>query len=133
MLRCVYCVNLKIEICKLIFIFTIGVVEKESPFTVRLLFEPSGRPKPDADYYTTVKQNVCVVCGSAESYVKKNIIPHDYRKYFPLEMKGHMSHDVLLMCLGCHRSLSILFIYSNSKKLSVYIRYQKELDHRMAI
>lgn len=85
----------------------LGVIEKESPFTVQLLFEPSGRPMPDADYYTTVKDNVCVVCGSTESFVKKNIIPHDYRKYFPLELKDHMSHDVLLMCLLCHRTAQV--------------------------
>jgi len=82
----------------------IGVVEKDEPFTVRLLFEPSGKPKPDADYYTTVKENVCTVCGSTENFVKKNIIPHDYRKYFPQQMKDHMSHDVLLFCIDCHRT-----------------------------
>ena len=82
---------------------TLGVVEKEEPYTVRLLFEPSGRPMPDADYYTTEKDNVCVVCGSTDSFVRKMIVPHDYRKYFPATLKDHTSHDVLLMCLGCHR------------------------------
>jgi len=81
----------------------LGEVESETPFKVRLLFEPSGRPMPDADYYTTTKENVCVVCGGNESFVRKMIIPHDYRKYFPQNFKDHMSHDVLLMCLQCHR------------------------------
>lgn len=86
----------------------LGEIECESPFTVRLLFEPSGRPMPDADYYTTVKENVCVVCGSTDSFVRKMIVPHDYRKYFPQDFKDHMSHDVLLMCLDCHRCVFLV-------------------------
>ena len=58
---------------------------------------------PDADYYTTEKDNVCVVCGATEGVLRKMIIPHDYRKHFPQHFKDHMSHDVLLMCLDCHR------------------------------
>lgn len=81
----------------------LGEVTCEDPFTVNLFFEPSGRPMPDADYYTTIKDNICVVCEGTESFVRKMIIPHDYRRYFPVELKDHMSHDVLLMCLDCHR------------------------------
>lgn len=81
-----------------------GTIEKEDPLTVRLLFEPSGRPlSDDGDYYTTEKDNICVVCGSSSSYVRKMIVPHEYRKYFPPALKDYMSHDVLLMCLVCHR------------------------------
>ena len=60
----------------------IGLVEKveDDPFTVRLLFEPAGRPKNEFNYYLQEKNNVCVVCGAAESFIRKNVIPHEYRK-----------------------------------------------------
>lgn len=37
---------------------------------VRLLFEPSGRPDSNQDYYLTAKENLCVVCGRADSYIR---------------------------------------------------------------
>ncbi len=78
-------------------------VVKEEPYTIRLNFEPSGRPfDPEHNYYLTFKENICVVCGRDDSYMRKNIIPHDYRKHFPVCMKDHHSHDVLLLCPPCH-------------------------------
>ena len=83
---------------------------------MRLKFEPSGRPEGKAgEYYLTVKPNICVVCGVGKAYlrytpvyvqnlhefrnflIRKNVVPHEYRKYFPAVMKDHQSHDVLLM------------------------------------
>jgi hypothetical protein len=52
----------------------------EDPLTVKLRFEPSGRPKSEANYYCQAKRNICVVCGAGEAYVRKNIVPHEYRK-----------------------------------------------------
>ncbi|XP_070836173.1 exonuclease 3'-5' domain-containing protein 2 isoform X1 [Chaetodon trifascialis] len=80
----------------------IGVLQSEDPFVVRLLFEPSGRPDSQQDYYLTAKENLCVVCGKADSYIRKNIVPHEYRRHFPTEMKDHNSHDILLLCTSCH-------------------------------
>nr|XP_020459872.1 exonuclease 3'-5' domain-containing protein 2 isoform X3 [Monopterus albus] len=80
----------------------IGVLQSEEPFVVKLLFEPSGRPDSQQDYYLTAKENLCVVCGKAESYIRKNIVPHEYRRHFPTEMKDHNSHDILLLCTSCH-------------------------------
>lgn len=42
----------------------------EEPFIVRLLFEPSGRPDSQEDYYLKAKENLCVVCGKADSYIR---------------------------------------------------------------
>ncbi|XP_063039779.1 exonuclease 3'-5' domain-containing protein 2 isoform X2 [Engraulis encrasicolus] len=80
----------------------IGVLKSEEPFVVRLLFEPSGRPETQQDYYLTAKQNLCVVCGKADSYIRKKIVPHEYRRYFPAEIKDHNCHDILLLCTACH-------------------------------
>ncbi|XP_040268083.1 exonuclease 3'-5' domain-containing protein 2 isoform X1 [Bufo bufo] len=80
----------------------IGDLISNDPFVVRLRFEPSGRPESSVDYYLTVKENLCVVCGKRESYIRKNIVPHEYRRHFPVQLKDHNSHDVLLLCTSCH-------------------------------
>uniref|UniRef100_A0A4W5KDP2 Exonuclease 3'-5' domain-containing protein 2 n=1 Tax=Hucho hucho TaxID=62062 RepID=A0A4W5KDP2_9TELE len=85
----------------------IGVWQSDEPFTVRLLFEPSGRPDSQQDYYLTAKENLCVVCGKNDSYIRKNIVPHEYRRHFPTEMKDHNSHDVLLLCTSCHAASNV--------------------------
>lgn len=46
------------------------VLQSEDPFIVRLLFEPSGRPDSQQDYYLTAKENLCVVCGKEDSYIR---------------------------------------------------------------
>ncbi|NXT25878.1 EXD2 protein, partial [Syrrhaptes paradoxus] len=80
----------------------IGELVSTDPFVVKLRFEPSGRPESQVDYYLTVKENLCVVCGKRESYIRKNIVPHEYRRHFPIQMKDHNCHDVLLLCTSCH-------------------------------
>lgn len=49
------------------------MLQSEDPFVVRLLFEPSGRPDSQQDYYLTAKENLCVVCGKADSYIRCDI------------------------------------------------------------
>ncbi|NXL90751.1 EXD2 protein, partial [Alectura lathami] len=80
----------------------IGDLVSTDPFVVKLRFEPSGRPESQVDYYLMVKENLCVVCGKRESYIRKNVVPHEYRRHFPIQMKDHNSHDVLLLCTSCH-------------------------------
>lgn len=101
------------------------VVAETPSYTVRLKFEPAGRAVGQVgQYYLQVKENKCVVCGETESYLRKNVIPREYRKYFPSNyrrsiflkknkkiilfffvaiMKDHTSHDVLLLCPRCHQ------------------------------
>lgn len=56
----------------------------DDPFTVKLHFEPSGRAHGEVgQYYTQVKLNQCVVCGSGDKFIKKNVVPREYRKCFP--------------------------------------------------
>jgi len=80
-----------------------GTITCENPLTVRLNFEPAGRPSSEYDqYYLLDKANKCVVCGQENSMLRKNIVPHDYRRHFPTFLKDHKSHDILLLCLDCH-------------------------------
>ena len=77
---------------------------KEDPFTIRLKSEPNWRPVRVCDkYYQTPKIIRCVVCGQTESCVRKNIVPKEYLKHFPDIMKNYQSHDVLLLCVTCHK------------------------------
>ncbi|XP_071452462.1 exonuclease 3'-5' domain-containing protein 2 isoform X2 [Hetaerina americana] len=70
---------------------------------VKLKFEPKRRAVNESEkYYCIVKDNCCVVCGKEDSYLRKHIVPHEYRKYFPVWMKSRQSHDVLLLCINCH-------------------------------
>ena len=86
----------------------IGYRVCDDPLTVRLKFEPSGRPEgKSGKYYLSVKENICVVCGKDKSFLRKSIVPHEYRKYFPVVMKDHQSHDVLLMCVSCHQKSNL--------------------------
>jgi len=96
----------------------IGYIVSQDPYTVRLRFEPSGRPEGRAgEYYLSVKPNICVVCGKDDSFLRKNVVPHEYRRYFPAVMKDHQSHDVLLMCVRCHQR-SNMYDADLRKKLS---------------
>lgn len=38
---------------------------------------------------------------------RKNIVPHEYRRHFPTEMKDHNSHDILLLCTNCHAASNV--------------------------
>lgn len=63
---------------------SLGNEVKSEPFTVRLNFEPAGRAAGDVGkFYQTPKENQCVVCGHKEAYIRKNVVPREYRKHFP--------------------------------------------------
>ena len=108
----------------------LDTVVGENLFTVRLNFEPSGRASGQVgQYYSQIKVNQCVVCEANKNFIKKNVVPREYRKYFPCKlwktllakyrrkriivwynsvnliavvMKAHQSHDVLLLSPNCH-------------------------------
>ena len=83
----------------------LGEKISDDPFIVRLKFEPSGRPQKeggDGFFYLQERFNICAVCGKDNSFFRKSVVPHEYRKHFPEIMKAHQSHDVLLLCVNCH-------------------------------
>ncbi len=87
----------------------IGVLVQEEPPIIKLNFEPSSRGYSDMRdmnidrslYVGQYRLNQCVVCGQKENLLKYHVVPSLYRQYFPLEMKAHRAHDVLLMCERC--------------------------------
>jgi len=84
-----------------------GIAEKvrDEPLTIRLLFE---HKKSDQDagerFYTEQKVNRCVVCGEEEHYLRFRVVPACYRRQFPIHLKSHRSHDVVLLCVRCHQT-----------------------------
>lgn len=104
---------------------------------MRLKFEPAGRAVGlTGKYYQTIKENQCVVCGAEHEYIRKNVIPREYRRHFPSKrqtvnslripiyfnsilaiIKDHTSHDIVLLCPRCHQ-LSNLFDFRLRSKLA---------------
>lgn len=79
-------------------------VVNEDPLTIQLTFEPKGYGNHGNDYGLNEMENICVSCGTDEYLTRHHVVPYCYRRYFPLEMKSHNFHDVLLMCVDCHES-----------------------------
>ena len=52
----------------------------DDPLSLKLNFEPAGKPGKDRRYYMEEKRNVCVVCGRDSDCIRKNIVPHEYRR-----------------------------------------------------
>lgn len=73
--------------------------------TIQLTFEPKGFGHAGTsaeEYYLTTKKNQCVVCGSSDDLTKHHVVPHAFRKFFPIELRSRSSHDVLLVCIKHH-------------------------------
>ena len=68
--------------------------------TLKLHFEPAGRPGEDRGYYLQNKENICVVCGTEENCVRKNIVPHEYRRYH-IAIAGLINHTTVLVHSSC--------------------------------
>ncbi|XP_037037106.1 exonuclease 3'-5' domain-containing protein 2 isoform X2 [Bradysia coprophila] len=101
---------------------SLGTLVTDSPYTVRLNFEPAARARGDVgEFYKLPKLNQCVVCGASESFNRKNIVPREYRKHFPDVMKSHSSHDIVLLCPQCNR-------LSSSSDMTIRLQLAAECD-----
>lgn len=68
----------------------------EDPPTIRLLFEHT-QTDQDAGmdtFYSSSRENRCVVCGEQGHYLRYRIVPQCYRRNMPFALKSHRSHDV---------------------------------------
>ena len=77
---------------------------EEDPPTIQLTFVPNGQGQKDDVYSLGLKDNKCVVCAedNLEVLTKHHIVPSEYRKHFPNEIKDHNSHDIVPICIDCH-------------------------------
>ncbi|KAJ3139299.1 hypothetical protein HDU90_000665 [Geranomyces variabilis] len=82
-----------------------GLAETIDNTSIRLIFEPAGMGhalNDEETYFLEDKLNICVGCGSEDSLTAHHIVPLQYRRHMPLEIKSHYSIDVVLLCVVCH-------------------------------
>ncbi|KAF9390737.1 hypothetical protein CPC16_004861 [Podila verticillata] len=76
-----------------------------SPTSIHLTFSPAGQGRAGDSYFLEARENKCVVCGkeTAEAGATMlHVVPEQYRKWFPLKLKSHSSHDILVACPECN-------------------------------
>jgi exonuclease 3'-5' domain-containing protein 2 len=98
--------------------------------TIVLNFEPKfkGAIKP---YDVSYKENKCVVCGEDDhEYLHRyNIVPHEFKKWFPAPKKNHRMQDIVLLCFDCQDDLNIILAKFNKELFDKYdIKYDKDLN-----
>lgn len=81
-----------------------NLAEQIDDTTIRLNFIPKGLGNSNKHFGLSQMKNHCVVCNTKSYLTRHHVVPFCYRKYFPLELKSHNFHDVLLMCVSCHDS-----------------------------
>ena len=95
-----YIIDLTIEQCQLNQFYSVACSYQNKVISFKLMNIKLKRPNSNSEkYYTTEKENQCVVCASTEQLIRKNVVPREYRKHFPTVMKTHVSHDIVLLCL----------------------------------
>ena len=80
------------------------IVSDGEEIVARFLFEPKGFGWAYDDYFLSVKDNICVVCGIDSELTRHHVIPYCYRRYFPDEIKSHNSYDIVLLCIEHHET-----------------------------
>jgi hypothetical protein len=108
------------------------LIETESQIYIRLFKEPKGRGHAGDEYYTSKKENKCVVCGKDNHVCRFSIVPQAYRRLMPMNIKSHSSHDIVLLCQFCLRNATMAydrFKHTLSKEMRVmYQAPQIEID-----
>lgn len=78
----------------------LATIIRENPLAIKLNFTPNGK----GSLVKSIRNNQCVVCGeeNLEQLTRHHIIPYEYRKYFPRDLKEHNAIYVVPLCLLCH-------------------------------
>ncbi|KAG5458161.1 MAG: hypothetical protein BJ554DRAFT_1668 [Olpidium bornovanus] len=97
--------------------------------SVVLLFEPAGpgRARPEDEFYLEDRANVCVGCGRGHvdgGLTVHHVVPSQYRRHLPAEVKSHSSHDCLPLCCACKAAYESR---ANGLRLDLARRYDAPL------
>ena len=65
------------------------------------------------------------MCAHAEHFTRYHIIPVAYRGYFPVQVKSHRSHDVVLVCVDCHSRANF---YTMQLKKTIAVEFEAPLS-----
>jgi hypothetical protein len=81
----------------------------QDPLSIKLNFEPKGKGAADKcddikTYMLDKKTNSCIICNEEDlgKLTKHHVIPQEYRRFFPLDMKSRSSHDIVILCRKHH-------------------------------
>lgn len=70
---------------------------------LQLKFVPKGRGHSNELFYLVQKENRCVVCGSEKELTRHHVVPYCFRRHFSIELKSRAAHDIVPLCVTCHR------------------------------
>ena len=59
------------------------------------------------DFYLNPRRNLCVVCGVKTDLTRHHIVPQQYLRWYPDELKVGCSHDILPLCKKCHAKAEV--------------------------
>jgi hypothetical protein len=79
-----------------------GLAKQVAESTILLNFKAKGNGNIGDAFYMSEMKNECVCCGDTVHYTRHHVVPYEYRRYFPLELKASNSHDIVLLCPACH-------------------------------
>ena len=98
--------------------------------SIKLNFEPkiNGKDGQFEEYCKVEMKTECVVCGNKQLLNKFHVIPLEFRKFFPMHMKSHASHDVVLVCKYCHNELNC--IYGEYREFLLF-KYKLEINPKL--
>ncbi|KAH7623572.1 putative Protein RRP6-like 3 [Nannochloris sp. 'desiccata'] len=104
----------------------------KEPLTVRLTFDHKDDDQRAGahEFYSSKRSNTCVACGSGKHYLRYRVVPVCYRRALPERFKSHRSHDVLLLCVGCHE---VAQRASEQMKREISSEYGVPLFPRLAV
>jgi len=113
------------------------MIQTENQIYIKLFNEPKGRGHAGDEYYTSKKENRCVVCGKDNQMCRFSIVPQAYRRLMPINIKSHSSHDIVLLCQFCLRNATMAYDrYKQilSKEMRILFQApQVEVDHDLQI
>lgn len=83
-----------------------GLADWLTEDSFQLKFEPNGYGNIHMPYYSQKLENRCVVCGdyTEGNLNKHHVVPYVFRSRFPLKNKESNHHDILVVCVDCHKA-----------------------------
>jgi len=102
-------------------------IVSENPLCIKLNFTPNGDGEK-IEILKAVRENKCVVCGTEDLSLLTihHIIPSEYRRHFPPELKQHGSLFVVSICRDCH--ISYESMYARKLKLELSVKYNAPMN-----
>ncbi|KAI8144253.1 hypothetical protein BJV82DRAFT_608870 [Fennellomyces sp. T-0311] len=103
----------------------LAVAKDNEEHAIMLTFEAKGEGHSAGDYMVEDRENMCVVCASADGLTLHHVVPYVYRQWFPLSIKSKSSRDLLLLCKECHDQYER---HATALKKSLATKYELPLE-----